>query len=68
MSENNKSLVFAAFADSLSGNRGAVSMLQSAIDNLTVRGVRINVFSVYYRRDRRLTPQPGVQVVDGTPL
>lgn len=61
--------VFAAFAVSRTGNRGAVSMLESAIDYLTARerGGRVNVFTVYPRADRALPPAPGVALHSGTP-
>lgn len=61
--------VFAAFADSRTGNRGAVSMLESAIDHLTSpprKGV-MHVFTVYPRDDRRLPASPGVSIYNGSP-
>lgn len=60
---------FAAFAVSRTGNRGAVSMLESAIDHLTAEphAGRVSVFSVYPRNDRAATPRAGVDLHDGTP-
>ena len=67
--ENRKGAVFSTFADSRTGNRGAVSMLESAIDHLTSDehpGV-MNVFTVYPRADRKLPPTPYVNLYNGTP-
>jgi polysaccharide pyruvyl transferase WcaK-like protein len=62
--------IFSAFADSRTGNRGAVSMLESAIDHLTTapRNAVVNVFTVYPRDDRQLPPTPNVNIHSGTPL
>jgi len=68
MSKSNP--VFSAFADSRTGNRGAVSMLESAIDHLTDEahpGV-VNVFSVYPKADKKLPQTPRVNLYNGTPL
>lgn len=60
---------FAVFAVSRTGNRGAVSMLESAIDYLTAPqfGGVIDVFTVYPKRDRAATPRPNVNLYGGTP-
>ena len=59
-SDSNRPLTFSAFADSRTGNRGAVSMLESAIDHLTdaEHPGRVNVFSVYPKADKKLPPTP----------
>jgi len=61
--------IFSTFADSRTGNRGAVSMLESAIDHLTTDEYpgEVNVFTVYPKADRKLPPTPHVQLYDGTP-
>lgn len=66
---NERRAVFAAFADSRTGNRGAVSMLESAIDHLTTppRNAVMNVFTVYPRDDRKLPPTPRVNLFNGSP-
>jgi colanic acid/amylovoran biosynthesis protein len=58
------------FAVSRTGNRGAVSMLESAIDNLVSgeNGCTFNVFTVYPRDDAKLQATPGVNLLDGTPV
>ncbi|MBN1341321.1 MAG: polysaccharide pyruvyl transferase family protein [Phycisphaerae bacterium] len=73
MSESNQGKterpIFSAFAVSRTGNRGAVSMLESAIDTLTSdqhRGV-VNVFTVYPNQDRRIPPRRDVHLFSGTP-
>ena len=61
--------VFSAFAVSRTGNRGAVSMLESAIDHLTAEpycGI-VNVFTVYPKRDRSIPQTPNVKLFSGTP-
>jgi colanic acid/amylovoran biosynthesis protein len=60
---------FSAFAVSRTGNRGAVSMLESAIDHLTAQepNGEVNVFSVYPEVDQKLPPTAGVRLYDGTP-
>lgn len=66
----NKPPVFSAFAVSLTGNRGAVSMLEAAIDHLTgpeTRGV-VNVFTVYPRADARRPARQNVRLYSGTPI
>lgn len=62
--------VFSAFAVSLTGNRGAVSMLESAIDHLTSLDHHgyVNVFTVYPKEDKKIMPIPRVSVFDGTPI
>ena len=69
MSDTTRRAVFSAFADARTGNRGAVSMLESAIDHLTAgRDGTMNVFTVYPRADRKLPPTPHVHLHSGTPL
>ena len=61
--------VFAAFAVSRTGNRGAVSMLEATIDHLAsepVNGV-VHVFTVYPKDDAQLPPEPNVRLHSGTP-
>jgi colanic acid/amylovoran biosynthesis protein len=60
---------FSVFADSRTGNRGAVSMLESAIDYLTAaeHPGRVNVFTVYPKADKKLPPTPNVFLYNGTP-
>jgi len=67
---NAKGPTFSAFAVSRTGNRGAVSMLESAIDHLTSPNVagRVNVFTVYPKQDRSVPARPGVALLSGTPL
>ena len=66
---NCRQVIFAAFADSRTGNRGAVSMLESTIDHLTAppRNAQVNVFTVYPRDDRHLPPTSGVAIFNGSP-
>ena len=61
--------VYSAFAVSRTGNRGAVSMLESAIDYLTTDecGGIVNVFTVYPEEDKKLPPTPNVNIYKGTP-
>jgi polysaccharide pyruvyl transferase WcaK-like protein len=61
--------VFSVFADSRTGNRGAVSMLESAIDYLTTaeHPGRVNVFTVYPKADKKLPSTPNVYLYNGTP-
>ncbi len=62
--------VFSAFAVSRTGNRGAVSMLESAIDHLTgdsVGGI-VNVFTVYPKADSSIPASANVRLFSGTPL
>lgn len=67
--DSNKRPVFAAFAVSRTGNRGAVSMLESAIDHLTSdeHPGEFQVFTVYPKADRALPKTPHVHLQDGTP-
>lgn len=62
--------VFSAFAVSRTGNRGAVSMLESAIDHLTGpdAGGVVNVFTVYPDADAKLPASESVRLYSGTPL
>ncbi len=63
--------VFAFFAVSRTGNRGAVSMLESAIDHLTATPADgwVHVFTVYPKQDARLAkPRPRVDLRDGGPI
>jgi len=62
--------VFSAFAVSLTGNRGAASMLESAIDHLTGPDVggTVNVFTVYPKADAKVAPRTAVKLFSGTPL
>jgi colanic acid/amylovoran biosynthesis protein len=62
-------LTFSTFADSRTGNRGAVSMLESAIDHLTSNQHpgKVNVFTVYPKADMKLPPTPYVDLYNGTP-
>ena len=67
---SSKPPVFSAFAVSRTGNRGAVSMLESAIDHLTTgerKGI-VNVFTVYPKNDRRVPSSPQTPLYNGTPL
>ncbi len=60
---------FAAFAVSRTGNRGAVSMLEAAIDHLTkpeVGGI-VEVFTVYPKADRAIAATPNINLHNGTP-
>jgi colanic acid/amylovoran biosynthesis protein len=69
MSEKSDRPTFAAFAVSRTGNRGAVSMLESAIDHLTTDQYpgAFKVFTVYPEADRALPPTPQVELCNGTP-
>jgi polysaccharide pyruvyl transferase WcaK-like protein len=62
--------IVSVFAVSRTGNRGAASMLESAIDNLAKGddGCDFNVFTVYPRDDARVPPTPHVTLYNGTPL
>ena len=62
-------VTFSAFGDSRTGNRGAVSMLESAIDHLTSceRPGTVNVFTVYPKADRKLPTGPHVRLFSGSP-
>ena len=67
--QENRTPHFAAFAVSRTGNRGAVSMLEAAIDHLTkpeVGGV-VDVFTVYPNADRDIPATPNVNLFNGTP-
>ncbi len=57
------------FAVSRTGNRGAASMLESAIDNLSPgeNGCDFNVFTVYPRDDAEFPKTGHVTLFDGTP-
>jgi len=57
------------FAVSRTGNRGAASMLESAIDNLAFGedGCDFNVFTVYPEDDSEFPGTPGVTLYNGTP-
>ncbi|MCF7859946.1 MAG: polysaccharide pyruvyl transferase family protein [Candidatus Cloacimonetes bacterium] len=61
--------IISTFAVSRTGNRGAVAMLESAIDNLTLEPNNncINVFTVYPHDDRKLPKQKYVEIFNGTP-
>ncbi len=62
---------FSFFAVSRTGNRGAVSMLESALDHLIDNGDggTAEVFTVYPRQDKELAkPRDRVTLRDGTPL
>lgn len=58
------------FAVSRTGNRGAASMVESAIDNLVdgESGCNFNVFTVYPRDDAQVPPTPNVKLFNGTPV
>ena len=61
---------FSFFAVSRTGNRGAVSMLESAIDYLTSESAQgiVEVFTVYPAQDKALArPRPNVNQHNGTP-
>ena len=62
---------FSFFAVSRTGNRGAVSMLESAIDHLTSQSAQgiVEVFTVYPAQDKALAePRPNVNQHNGTPV
>lgn len=65
-----KNFSFSTFADSLTGNRGAVSMLISAIDNLSTKSkdLQINIYSVYPKTDKKICLDSNIKVFNGTPL
>lgn len=58
------------FAVSRTGNRGAASMLESAIDNLIEgeNGCNFNVFTVYPHEDKKVSSTPNVKLYNGTPF
>jgi len=62
--------IFSFFAVSRTGNRGAVSMLESAIDHLTAEacGGTVHVFTVYPKQDQRAKPRPKVDLLNGSPF
>lgn len=67
---HNKPPRFSFFAVSRTGNRGAVSMLESAIDYLTSESAQgiVDVFTVYPVQDKALgKPRPNVNQHNGTP-
>lgn len=60
--------IFATFAVSRTGNRGAVSMLESALDYLTEeKDAFVHVFSVYPKEDRKIPSSSDVSIRNGTP-
>ncbi len=65
-----KNPIFSAFAVSRTGNRGAVSMLESAIDHLTESpdGGIMNVFTVYPKNDKKIPSRKNVYLFNGTPF
>ncbi|MBN2176313.1 MAG: polysaccharide pyruvyl transferase family protein [Demequinaceae bacterium] len=60
----------AIIGSSLSGNKGAAAMLESAVVHLTERvpGIEITHLSMYPGSDAALNPYPHVRVLDASPL
>jgi colanic acid/amylovoran biosynthesis protein len=68
---HNNKVAYSFFAVSRTGNRGAVSMLESAIDHLVDRAGDgfAHVFTVYPEQDRKMAkPRENTVLHSGTPL
>lgn len=65
-----KKINISTFAVALTGNKGAVSMLESIIDNFSKEfsGSQFHVFTVYPTEDRKSNKYKNVQLWNGSPV